>query len=128
VNAPEVINDGKYTFASEIWSFGMILLSLWTCNKPFNNELLTNPLVSNLSYFDLCFHKLFKKIVGLLSDMNRSLRRFDLPTLMDELIASDCPHWYGRMVRHFCHHDPSKRPTPDQLGDYQKQFGQLFAS
>jgi hypothetical protein len=47
VNAPEVVNGGKYTFASEMWSFGMILLSLWTCQKPFNNELLTNSLVGN---------------------------------------------------------------------------------
>jgi hypothetical protein len=47
---------------------------------------------------------------------------------MDELIPSDCPHWYGRMVRHFYHHDPSKRPTPDQLEHYQKQYGELFAS
>jgi hypothetical protein len=46
VNAPEVFSGGEYTFESEMWSFGMILLSLWTCEKPFNDELLTNPLVS----------------------------------------------------------------------------------
>jgi hypothetical protein len=49
VNAPEVLNGEPYTFASEMWSFGMILLSLWTCEKPFNDELLSNPMVSNVT-------------------------------------------------------------------------------
>jgi hypothetical protein len=47
---------------------------------------------------------------------------------MDELIPGDCPHQYGGIVRHFCHHDPTKRPTPDELELYQKQFVRLFAS
>jgi hypothetical protein len=47
---------------------------------------------------------------------------------MDELIPSDCPHWYGGIVRHFCHNDPSKRPTPSQLKHYREQFEHLFAS
>jgi serine/threonine protein kinase len=73
VNAPEV-NDGKpYTFASEMWSFGMILLSLWTCEKPFNNEL-TNASVSNITLISV--FNLFKRSF-VSCDLNRSLRRFD---------------------------------------------------
>jgi hypothetical protein len=66
VNAPEVVDGEPYTFASEMWSFGMILLSLWTCEKPFNDELLTNPLVSTLLLWSP-FPLPFQKIIGLLS-------------------------------------------------------------
>jgi hypothetical protein len=47
VNAPEVAAGG-YTLASEMWSIGMILLSLWTCNKPFDN--MTTEQVINLDH------------------------------------------------------------------------------
>jgi hypothetical protein len=45
VNAPEVMNGEPYTFASEMWSFGMIL-SLWTCDKPLDSKLLDDSMVS----------------------------------------------------------------------------------
>jgi hypothetical protein len=40
VNAPEVANGGVYTKASEVWSLGMILLSFWTCQKPFDTSTM----------------------------------------------------------------------------------------
>jgi hypothetical protein len=45
--APEVLDGSEYTFSSEMWSFGMILLSLWTCNKPFSTEVLNDSMVSS---------------------------------------------------------------------------------
>jgi hypothetical protein len=45
---------------------------------------------------------------------------------MDELIPSDCPHWYGGIVRDFCHHDPLERPKPYELILYRNQlFGPI---
>jgi tRNA A-37 threonylcarbamoyl transferase component Bud32 len=40
VNAPEVLDGKEYTRESEMWSFGMVLLSFWTCEKPINSALL----------------------------------------------------------------------------------------
>jgi hypothetical protein len=38
MNAPEVTNGKGYTWVSEMWSFGMIFLSLWTCTPPFTGS------------------------------------------------------------------------------------------
>ena len=43
--APEALNYNKYTSASDVWSFGMVLFEIWSVGeKPFND--LTNPIVS----------------------------------------------------------------------------------
>jgi serine/threonine protein kinase len=50
VKAPEVMNGGEYTFASEMWSFGMILLSLWTCEKSFHALTDSEVSISSISF------------------------------------------------------------------------------
>ena len=42
--APEALNYNKYTSASDVWSFGMVLYEIWSVGeKPFSD--LTNPIV-----------------------------------------------------------------------------------
>lgn len=42
--APEALNYNKYTSASDVWSFGMVLFEIWSVGeKPFSD--LTNPIV-----------------------------------------------------------------------------------
>jgi serine/threonine protein kinase len=52
VNAPEVIAGQEYSMASEMWSLGIVLLSLWTCTKPFDRGAQTDTQVSILT---LCY-------------------------------------------------------------------------
>eukprot|EP00731_Ephydatia_muelleri_P029387 Em0020g1031a len=43
--APEALNHRKYTSASDVWSYGMVLFEIWSLGvKPFSD--LTNPIVS----------------------------------------------------------------------------------
>lgn len=50
VHPPEVINGtAPYSHASEVWSVGMIILSLWTCDKPFGDR--TNEVTSNICLY-----------------------------------------------------------------------------
>ena len=47
--APEALNYNRYTSASDVWSFGMVLFEIWSLGqKPFHD--LTNPIVRNLRW------------------------------------------------------------------------------
>ena len=37
--SPEAHNDGRYSYASDVWSLGCVLYEMWCANKPFNQHL-----------------------------------------------------------------------------------------
>ena len=55
--APEALGYKKYSTASDVWSFGMVMYEIWSLGvKPFHNltniEVRTTYCVSILQYFD----------------------------------------------------------------------------
>src|SRR4051794_14229276 len=81
-------NPSCYDEKSELWLFGMILLSLWTLKQPFAD----------------CKAEEKELDVHLLED------HIMFPRILDTLIPHDCPIPYAHIIRLCCAHSPSDRP------------------
>ena len=105
-------------------SIGMILLSLWTLKKPFEQlqqrayDLIikrrTSSSSSSLTHAPRYPSKQQKQ-QGLSQAMDEIISD---PKLMDWLIPNDCPIAWQYIIRLCCNPNPSKRPTPEEVNGY----------
>lgn len=105
INAPEVYS-GTYDTQSELWSFGMVLLSLYTLQEP--EELLVEKLLSkDLSKLRQDQNKLKEELANSFDQVASVIQK--KTDLAESIIPSDCPLFWREIIEACCQQDKNKR-------------------
>ncbi|KAG7390207.1 hypothetical protein PHYBOEH_007081 [Phytophthora boehmeriae] len=91
--APEVLEGKRYTQQADIYSFGVVLSELDTCEAPYHDAMSVDG--KKLKPFQL------------LSEVMQGTLR---PSF-----SEDCPQQIRRLAISCCQHDPDKRPSASQV-------------